>query len=137
MGKNLLQINLKSGIFSVAVYTTHFDPISDVHWLVRRNIGSAVRGWAKLVDIRMPNIENDRLVTIIFAIIGTTRPRWRLLSHWYYTSSSCMAAPLAARWRIQITESGSSCISYVVPTKLKSGGGRPLVPHRSIYAHEA
>ena len=57
-GKNLLQINLKSGIFSVAVYTHISDPISDVHWLVRRKIGSAVRGCAKLVDIRMLNIEN-------------------------------------------------------------------------------
>ena len=61
-GKNLLQINLKSGLFSVAVYTPNSDPISDVHWLVRRKIGSAVHGCAKLVDIRMLNIENDRLV---------------------------------------------------------------------------
>ena len=61
-GKNLLRINLISGLFSVAVYTPNFDPISDVHWLVRRKIGSAVRGCAKLVDIR-PCIENDRLVT--------------------------------------------------------------------------
>ena len=61
-GKNLLRINLKSGLFSVAVYTPNSDPISDVHWLVRRKIGSAVRGCAKLVDIRTW-IENDRLVT--------------------------------------------------------------------------
>ena len=60
--KNLLRINLKSGLFSVAVYTPNSDPISDVHWLVRRKIGSAVRGCAKLVDIRTC-IENDRLVT--------------------------------------------------------------------------
>ena len=53
-GKNLLRIN--------AVYTPNSDPISDVHWLVRRKIGSAVRGCAKLVDIRTC-IENDRLVT--------------------------------------------------------------------------
>ena len=53
---------LKSGLFSVAVYTPNSDPISDVHWLVRRKIGSAVRGCAKLVDIRTC-IENDRLVT--------------------------------------------------------------------------
>ena len=59
--KNLLRINLKSGLFSVAVYTPNSDPISDVHWLVRRKIGSAVRGCAKLVDIRTC-IENDRLV---------------------------------------------------------------------------
>ena len=36
--KNLLRINLKSGLFSVAVYTPNSDPISDVHWLVRRNL---------------------------------------------------------------------------------------------------
>ena len=57
-----LQVPLKSGLFSVAVYTPNSDPISDVHWLVRRKIGSAVRGCAKLVDIRTC-IENDRLVT--------------------------------------------------------------------------
>ena len=51
-GKHLLRINLKSGLFSVAVYTPNSDPISDVHWLVRRKIGSAIRGCAKLVDIR-------------------------------------------------------------------------------------
>ena len=61
--KYLLQINLKSGLFSVAVYTPNSDPMCDVHWLVRRKIGSAVRSCAKLVDIRMLNIENDRLVT--------------------------------------------------------------------------
>ena len=61
-GKILLRINLKSGLFSIAVYTPNSDPISDVHWLVRRKIGSAVRGCAKLVDIRTC-IENDRLVT--------------------------------------------------------------------------
>ena len=56
-----MQINLKSGLFSVAVYTPNSDPISDVHWLVRRNncMGSAVRACTKLVDIRMLNIEND------------------------------------------------------------------------------
>ena len=48
-GKNVWQINLKSGLFSVAVYTPISDPISDVHWLVRRKIGSAVRGCAKLL----------------------------------------------------------------------------------------
>ena len=62
-GENLWQINLKSGIFSVAVYTPISDPISVVQWLVRRKIGSAVRGCAKLVDIRMLNIENDGLMT--------------------------------------------------------------------------
>ena len=55
-GKTLLKINLKSGLFSVADYTPNSDPISYVHWLVRRKIGSAVRGCAKLVDIRMANI---------------------------------------------------------------------------------
>ena len=44
------------------MYTPNSDRISDVHWLVRRKIGSAVRGCAKLVDIRTC-IENDRLVT--------------------------------------------------------------------------
>ena len=59
--QNVLQINLKSGLFSVAVYTPNSDPISDVHWLVRRNncMGNAVRGCTKRVDIRMLNIEND------------------------------------------------------------------------------
>ena len=61
-GQNLLRSNLKSGLFSVAVYIPNSDPISDVHWLVRRKIGSAVRGCAKLVDIRTC-IESDRLVT--------------------------------------------------------------------------
>ena len=50
-GNNILRINLKSGLFSVAVYTPNSDPISDVHWLVRRKIGSAVRGCAKLVHV--------------------------------------------------------------------------------------
>ena len=59
-GTNLLRINFKSGLFSVAVYTPNSDPISDVHWLVRRKIGSAVRGCAKLVRTC---IENDSLVT--------------------------------------------------------------------------
>ena len=77
-GKNLLRINLKSGLFSVAVYTPNSDPISDVHWLVRRKIGSAVRGCAKLVDIRTC-IENDRLVTslvycAIYAQLLVLRP---------------------------------------------------------------
>ena len=60
--KSFTNFNLKSGLFLVAVYTHNSDPISDVHWLVRRKIGSAVRGCAKLVDIRTC-IENDRLVT--------------------------------------------------------------------------
>ena len=29
--KNLLKINVKSGLFSVAVYTPNSDPISEVH----------------------------------------------------------------------------------------------------------
>ena len=81
--QNLLQINFQSGLFSVAVYTPNSDPISDVHWLVRRNkcMGSAVRGCTKLVDIRMLNIENDcdSYRTGIILVV--------------------MAAPLAARWR--------------------------------------
>ena len=72
-GKNLLRINLKSGLFSVAVYTPNSDPISDVHWLVRRKIGSAVRGCAKLVDIRTC-IENDRLVTSLVYAPVPLRP---------------------------------------------------------------
>ena len=42
-------------------------------------IGSAVRGCAKLVTCLLRHLR---------PITGTTRPRWRLLSHWYYTSSS-------------------------------------------------
>ena len=84
-GKNLLRINLKSGIFSVAVYTPNSDPISDVHWLVRRKIGSAVRGCAKLVDIRTC-IENDRLVTSL--VYAPSTP-----NYWYYAPS--VAPPIA------------------------------------------
>ena len=90
-GKNLLKINLKSGLFSVAVYTPNSDPISDVHWLVRRKIGSAVRGCAKRVDIRMLNIENDRLVTsLVYCAIYAQLLVLRALGvdSWYYTSSS-------------------------------------------------
>ena len=50
-GKNPWQINLKSGLFSVAVYTPISDPISDVHWLIRRKIGSAVRGCAIILVV--------------------------------------------------------------------------------------
>ena len=44
----------------------------------------------KLVDIRMLDIENDRLVTslVYCAISGTKCPRWRLLSYLYYTTTS-------------------------------------------------
>ena len=83
-GKNLLRINLKSGLFSVAVYTPNSDPISDVHWLVRRKIGSAVRGCAKLVDIRTSKMIDS----------------WRHLftapstpNYWYYAPS--VAPPIA------------------------------------------
>ena len=67
-GKNLLQINLKSRLFSVAVYTPNSDPgpRSDKRrslvGTAQFKIGSAVRGCAKFVDIRTC-IENDRLVT--------------------------------------------------------------------------
>ena len=44
-GTNVLKINSKSGPFSVAVYAyPNSDPISDVHWLLQRKIGSVVRG---------------------------------------------------------------------------------------------
>ena len=46
-GTNVLKINSKSGPFSVTVYTPNSDPISDVHWLLQRKIGSVVRGCAK------------------------------------------------------------------------------------------
>ena len=46
-GTNVLKINSKSGPFSVAVYTPNSDPISDVHWLLQRKIGSVVRGCEK------------------------------------------------------------------------------------------
>ena len=104
-GKNLLQINLKSGIFSVAVYTPISDPISDVHWLVRRKIGSAVRGCSKLVDIRMVNIENDRLVTsLVYSAIYDQLLVLRVLGGASYLTSIIlvvdrMAVPQAARWR--------------------------------------
>ena len=104
-GKNRLQINLKSGLYSVAVYTPNSDPISDVHWLVRRKIGSAVRGCAKLVDIWMLNIENDRLVTSLFyCAIYAQLLVLRTLGGASYRNGIilvvCMAAPLAVRWRI-------------------------------------
>ena len=50
-GTNLLKNNLKSALFSVAVYTPNSYPISDVHWLVRCKIGSAVHGCEKNVLI--------------------------------------------------------------------------------------
>ena len=99
-GKNLLRINLKSGIFSVAVYTPNSDPISDVHWLVRRKIGSAVRGCAKLVDIRTC-IENDRLVTsLVYCAIYAQLLVLRALGGASYRTGIIlvvvrMAAPLA------------------------------------------
>ena len=46
-GTNVLKINSKSGPFSVAVYTPNSNPISDVHWLLQRKIGSVVRGCEK------------------------------------------------------------------------------------------
>ena len=46
-GTNVLKINSKSGPYSVAVYTPNSDPISDVHWLLQRKIGSVVRGCEK------------------------------------------------------------------------------------------
>ena len=104
-GNNLLQINLKSGLFSVAVYTPISDPISDVHWSVRRKIGSAVRGYAKLVDIRMLNIKNDRLVTsLVYCAIYDQLLVLRILGGTSYRTGIIlvvvrMAAPLAARWR--------------------------------------
>ena len=71
---NVLKINSKSGPFSVAVYTPNSDPISDVHWLLQRKVGSVVRGCEKNLliypdGVRMFDIENDR-------------------PFWYYTGSS-------------------------------------------------
>ena len=113
-GKNILKINLKSGLFSVAVYTPNSDPdpISYVHWLVRRKIGSAVRGCAKLVDIRMLNIiimscllniENDRLVTsLVYCATFAQLLVLRTLGGASYRTGIIlvvvrMAEPLAAR----------------------------------------
>ena len=101
-GKNLfLRINLKSGLFSVAVYIHNSDPISDDHWLVRRKIGSAVRGYAKLVDIRTC-IENDRLVTsLVYCAIYAQLLVLRALGGASYSTGIIlvvvvrMAAPLA------------------------------------------
>ena len=88
-GKNLLQMNLKSGLFSVAVYSPISDPISAVHWLVRRKIGNAVRGCVKLVDIRMLNIESDRLVTsLVYCAIYDQLLVLRALGDPSYRSSS-------------------------------------------------
>ena len=97
-GKNLLRINLKSGLFSVAVYTSNSDPISDVHWLVRRK--KVVRGCAKLVDIRTC-IENDRLVTsLVYCAIYAQLLVLRALGGASYRTGIIlvvvrMAAPLA------------------------------------------
>ena len=105
-GNNLLRINLKSGLFSVAVYTPNSDPISDVHWLVRRKIGSAVRGCAKLVDIRTC-IENDRLVaSLVYCAIYAQLLVLRALGGASYRTGIILVAwrrrqrPLAARWHI-------------------------------------
>ena len=114
-GKNLLRINLKSGLFSVAVYTPNSDPISDVHWLVRRKIGSAVRGCAKLVDIRTC-IENDRLVTSLdYCAIYAQLLVLRALSGASYRTGIIlvvvrMAAPPATTSSALAHDSGSSCI---------------------------
>ena len=58
-GKNILRINLKSGLFSVAVYTPNSDPISDVHWLV----GPTAQDRQCCPWLCKTCIENDRLVT--------------------------------------------------------------------------
>ena len=172
-------------IFSVAVYTPNSDPISDVHWLVRCKIGSAVRGCAKLVDIRTC-IENDRLVTsLVYCAIYAQLLVLRALGGASYrtgiilvvvrmaappaTTSSALAHLVHRQWFIMhpwtrvdrwgsgggdesrrylytpvsITQADNECrlegdktheifhflskqmggdISYVVPTKLKSGG---------------
>ena len=106
VGKNLLRINLKSGLFSVAVYTPNSEPISDVHWLVRRKIGSAVRGCAKLVDIRTC-IENDRLVTsLVYCAIYAQLLVLRALGGASYrtaplaTTSSALAHSVHRQWFI-------------------------------------
>ena len=115
-GKNLLQMNLKSGLFLVAVYTPISDPINDVHWLVRHKMGSDVCGCAKLVDIRMLNIDNDRLVTsLVYCAIYAQLLVLRAFGGASYRTGIIlvvvrMVAPLAARWRIWVTGGGPSCI---------------------------
>ena len=160
------------------MYTPNSDPISDVHWLVRRTIGSAVRGCAKLVDIRTC-IENDRLVTsLVYCAIYAQLLVLRALGGASYrtgiilvvvrmaappaTTSSALAHLVHRQWfivhpwtrvdrwgtgggdaSVSITQADNECmlegdktheifhflskkvggdISYVVPTKLKSGG---------------
>ena len=116
-GKNILRINLKSGLCSVAVYTPNSDPISDVPWLVLRKIGSAVRGCAKLVDIRTC-IENDRLVTsLVYCAIYAQLLVLRALGGASYRTGIIlvvvrMAAPPATTSSVlaHLVHSGSSCI---------------------------
>ena len=169
-GNNLLRINLKSGLFSVAVYTPNSDPISDVDWLVRRKIGNAVRGCAKLVDIRTC-IENDRLVLralggasyrtgIILVVVRIAAPpattssalahlvhrQWFFMHPWTRVDRRGTGGDASRRYLytpVSITQADIECrlegdktheifhflskkvggdISYVVPTKLKSGG---------------
>ena len=56
-GKRILaKIFCKLTLFGRRCSFAISDPISDVHWLVRRRIGSAARGCAKLVAIRMLNM---------------------------------------------------------------------------------
>ena len=69
-GTNVLIIKSKSGPFSVAVYTPNSDPISDIHWLLQRKVGSVVRGCEKNLliypdGVRMFDIENDRPVSLV------------------------------------------------------------------------
>ena len=118
-GKRILAkiFNLKSGLFSVAVYTPNSDPISDVHWLVRRKIGSAVRGCATLFDIRTC-IENDRLVTsLVYCAIYAQLLVLRALGGASYRTGVIlvvvrMAAPPATTSSslAHLVHSGSSCI---------------------------
>ena len=127
-GKTLLRINLKSGLFSVAVYTPNSDPISDVHWLIRRKIGSAVRGCAKLVDIRTC-IENDRLVTsLVYCPIYAQLLVLRALGDASYRTGIIlvvvrMAAPLATT---------SSALAHLVHRQWFVNDHASMDPCRSV-----
>ena len=126
--KNLLRINLESGLFSVAVYTPNSDPISDVHWLVRRKIGSAVRGCAKLVDIRTC-IENVRLVTsLVYCAIYAQLLVLRALGGASYRTG---IIPVVVRMAAPPATTSSASMD---PCRSVGDGGGGRVPTLFIYA---
>ena len=61
-GQNLLQINLKSGIFLVAVHSPNSDQINDAHWLVRRKIVSAVRHSVVVQNLLISGCSTSRMI---------------------------------------------------------------------------